>query len=289
MSSPQKQRKLVEKLMRSSVFGLVCLFGWAIASSNAFLIQSPQKLWQLESRQGRQVDEITILSAVARQPSTAAETEKRREMLLARDGPYFKLERLKGDVEFGSTAKLLTKLDDEPNSKGIATWLSEENGRGLAMSIWDEKLMTPLGNSVFRLQTMKLQFITIQLAPSVDVKMWTQLENGNPNTPIFSLQSVGFDPNIQILPGVGISASSLGIEIEVAGELRPTKDGRGVTGIISFQTSGSLPPPMRILPMGIFQIAFDTINETIVKFAIESFQKGAKSKYREFQSTQNQQ
>ena len=41
---------------------------------------------------------------------------------------------------------------------------------------------------------MTLMFVTIQLAPHVDVKMWTD-EKGS-----FNLDSVAFDPNIQILP-----------------------------------------------------------------------------------------
>ena len=100
--------------------------------------------------------------------------------------------------------------------------------------------------------------------------------------PVFSLQSVNFDPNIQVLPGLRISADSLGIIIEVVGELRPTKDGKGVVGDIAFQTSGELPPPMRLLPEPALKAASDTINKTIVNFAIQSFQKGATAKYREF-------
>lgn len=207
----------------------------------------------------------------------------RRRELLARNGPFFKLDRFQGAVEFGSSAKLTTKLDNSANLDGISEWLSD--GRGLALSIWDEKLMTDLGDNIYRLNTMKLQFVTIQLSPSVDMKMWTEMEDSQ-NLPLFSLQSVGFDPNIQILPGVGVSASSLGIKIEVEGELRPTKDGKGVQGKITFATKGNLPPPMRLLPEPALKLASDTINETIVNFAIQSFEKGALKKYKEFQSTQ---
>ena len=55
---------------------------------------------------------------------------------------------------------------------------------------------------------MTLMFVTIQLSPHVDVKMYS--ERGK-----FNLESVAFDPNIQILPGVGVSADSLGILIDV--------------------------------------------------------------------------
>ena len=123
---------------------------------------------------------------------------------------------------------------------------------------------------------MTLMFVTIQLAPHVDVKMYTD-DRGH-----FNLESVAFDPNIQILPGVGVSADSLGILIDVVGELYPSEDGKGVDGKIGFVTSGELPPPMRLLPEPVLKASLSTINRTITNFAINSFQKGAKSKYREF-------
>lgn len=186
-------------------------------------------------------------------------------------------------MEFGSTAKLVTKLDSEANPESIAKWLSD--GRGLALSIWDENMMKDLGDSIYRLQTMKLQFVTIQCSPSVDVQMWTQPD---PKTgePVFLLQSIDFDPNIQLLPGVAISASSLGIQIEVVGQLRPSKDGTGVTGLISFATTGILPPPLRILPESPLKMASDSINDTVVTFAVDSFRKGAVRKYKEFREAQ---
>jgi hypothetical protein len=207
--------------------------------------------------------------------------QARRDELLARKGPYFTLNRGKGAVEFGSSAKLVTKLNDEANPQQIAEWLSD--GRGLALSIWDEKMMKDMGNSIYRLQTMKLQFVTIQLAPSVDVQMWTQPDAAG--EPVFYLHSIGFDPNIQLLPGIGISASSLSLHIDVVGELRPSKDGKGVTGTISFATKGILPPPMRLLPEGPLKLASDTINDTVVSFAVSSFRRGAIKKYKEFQAS----
>lgn len=221
------------------------------------------------------------LNAMSR-GQTVRPASRRRE-LLARNGPFFKLDRFQGGVEFGSSAKLITKLDNTANLDGIAEWLSD--GKGLALSIWDEKLMKDLGNNIYRLNTMKLQFVTIQLAPSVDMIMKTDIDKKQ-NVPIFSLRSVGFDPNISILPGVGVSAESLGVYIEVEGELQPTKDGKGVEGKISFSTKGKLPPPMRLLPEPALKLASDKINETIVNFAIQSFQKGAVKKYKEFQLTQ---
>ena len=207
---------------------------------------------------------------------------QRRKELLTRKGPFFKLDRMQGNVEFGSTAKLVTTLDESSNPDGIKEWLSD--GRGLALSIWDEDLMKELGNNVYRLQIMKLQFVTIQLAPRVDVKMWTQKDPNRNDDPVFMLQSINFDPNIEVLPGVGVPASALGIEIDVAGQLRSTKDGTGVRGTVSFATKGILPPPMRLLPDNVLKSASDTINDSIVKLAVQSFQKGATLKYNQYKT-----
>jgi hypothetical protein len=226
----------------------------------------------------------TTTTALNAAPSASGEA--RRKELLARNGHFFKLNRFQGKVEFGSSAKLVTQLDTSENLDGITEFLSD--GQGLALSIWDENLMKDLGNNIYRLQVMKLQFVTIQLAPSVDMKMWTQAEASNENLPLFALQSVSFDPNIQLFPGVDVPASSLGIKIEVEGELRPSADGKGVAGKITFATQGSLPPPMGLLPERALKLASDTINETIVKFAIQSFESGARGKFKEFQLAQQQ-
>ena len=250
-------------------------------------------------------------------PSSKSSTEERRKVLLSRTGPHFKVDRIRGTIEFGATANLVTQLLSVPppsqlskedtaaststttttNSRNmIDLWLLDEN-RGLAMSIWDPKLMTDLGNDIYRLQIMTLQFVTITLAPWVDVQMkpirtttttarTTDNDSNNNNNPSqkpeFIVQSIGFDPNIQILPGMRINGNALGIVIEVAGVLRPGEDGTSVTGAIAFQTSGNLPPPLRLLPDAILKSASDTINTTIVKFAIQSFQKGAKMNFQQF-------
>ena len=119
---------------------------------------------------------------------------------------------------------------------------------GLAMSIWKEGLIEEMGNLVYRLKTLGMQFVTIQLTPTVDVAMWTELENQNdPFTPVFTIKFLRCDPNIQLLPGVGVSAEQLYIGIQLVGELRPSQDGKGVRGNIVFVVSGVLAPPMRLL------------------------------------------
>ena len=79
-----------------------------------------------------------------------------------------------------------------------------------------------------------------------------------------------------------ISAETLGIVIEVAGQLQATKDGKGVTGKIAFQTSGKLPGPPLLLPESALKGASDTINKTVTDFAVRSFQAGTKKNFASF-------
>jgi len=240
----------------------------------------------------RQIFSAKRTSATERNASIqqTAEQKSRWKELIKRDGPYFTLDRFTGDIEFGAATRLVTDISKQnPNvdKSSIEEWLSDSDGRGLALSIWDESLLEELGNSIYRLQTMPLQFVTLQPQPSVDIRMWTQPSGknraGRQLPPIFKLQSIAFETNLRLLPGLGITSSeSLGILVEVAGDLRPTTDGTGVTGTISFQTKGVLPPPLRILPESALQLAADTINNTIIQFAVASFEKGAIEKYDEF-------
>jgi len=227
---------------------------------------------------------ISPLNGATSSSSSAGSSNllERRKTLLSRNGPYFKIDRANETVEFGATAKLVTRLNNDgdgtsttANGDSIKEWLSDE--KRVAMSIWDEKLITPLGDSVYELKLMKLQFVTIQLQPTVDMRMW-----GSSKQDVFYLQSVDFEPNIQVLPGLGINAKDLGIDIEVVGQLAPTGDGKGVAGRIAFQTSGKLPPPFLLLPEAAIKAASDAINKTITQFAIQSFEKGVISKYNEF-------
>lgn len=205
---------------------------------------------------------------------------RERNSILDRNGEYFTLDRFSGKVQFGSSSTIRTPLENA-STPLIEKWLS--NDKAIAMSIWDEKLITEVEPQVYRLKLMTLMFVTIQLAPHVDVRMWTDNSNtGESNTIVFKLESVGFDPNIQILPGVGVNANSLGILIDVVGELYPSKDGRAVEGKIGFVTSGELPPPMRLLPEQALRGSLSTINRTITNFAVKSFKDGARRKFSDF-------
>jgi hypothetical protein len=133
---------------------------------------------------------------------------------------------------------------------------------------------------------MDLLFVTIKLAPTVDVQMWTtktttQLRDGK-DQPVLYLHSIDYNPNIQLLPGL----EALGVTIEVVGDLRPSRDGTGVIGTISFQTSCNLPQPMRLVSEGVLKGACEDINQIVVNFAVASCQKGAVAKYQIFRQQQ---
>lgn len=283
-------------------------------TSNAFVFQrAPRHRTCIPRSPQRSPFEAALLVKLQAFASSTAD-QARRQVLLSRNGPHFKLDRRTGKIEFGATANLVTKLTaSTPTSAGIsssssdsslvAAWLRDE--RGLAMSIWDPKLIQERGNSVYRLQIMTLQFVTLALAPWVDVQMKTVEDPStgkSPTTgddgdtaslysqPVFTLQSVGFDPNLQILPGVRIDANAMGIVIEVAGSLRPVESEIGiVAGGIAFQTTGILPLPMRLLPEAVLKATSDTINKTVVNFAVQSFQKGAKTNFNQFLLKRQQQ
>jgi len=135
-------------------------------------------------------------------------------------------------------------------------------------------MIRELGQNVYRLQLMKLRFVTIELAPWVDVKMWND-EHGR-----FLLESIGFDPNVQILPGVNILSDQLGID--VVGLLGVSESGTGLKGRIGFQSSGDLPLPLRIVPEMVLKQATNLINREVSNFAVRSFERGAVKEYERF-------
>jgi hypothetical protein len=218
----------------------------------------------------------------AKSTRSRAWTTRERNSILDRKGEYFTLDRFSGKIQFGSSSSIRTPLDDA-SMPYIEKWLS--NDKAIALSIWDEKLIKEVEPKIYRLKLMTLMFVTIQLSPHVDVRMWTDVDNNNVSGGskiVFKLESVGFDPNIQILPGVGVSADSLGILIDVVGELYPSRDGKAVEGKIGFVTSGELPPPMRLLPEQALKGSLSTINKTITNFAVKSFKDGTRRKFAQF-------
>ena len=275
-------------LLQLSVLFLVSKSIQAFTNTNTFQTTSTQTNSRSRSRSRSNANTMLY--------SSAEYASKNRDKILKRSGPHFELNRFSGRVEFGSTADLVTTLDNASLAT-ISEWLSDE--KRVAMSIWDEKLTTDLGDNIYRLELMTLQFITIQLAPQVDNRMWTETETEKDGTgtgtgtgasgiPVFKIQSIDFDPKIQLLPGLNIPASQLGIDIEVVGELRPSANGTGLQGKIGFVTSGNLTPPMRLLPVPALKVAANVMCKTITDFAIVSFQKGVRAKYRDFYLQQSQ-
>ena len=258
---------------RTLAFTAATLTGGTTATFTGSATRSPSKLLHYATTPS------TSLPA-----SSSSDILQRRKVLLSRTGPYFRVDSSSGDVEFGATVNLMTKLDDESvaNSAIVAEWLSDE--KRVAKAIWEESLLFSKGNSVYELQLMTLQFVTLQLQPSVTIKMWSSVRPTD-GSPVFYLQSVGFEPNLSLLGGgLGkVDAKTLGLEIDVVGQLAPSSsDLGGVKGKITFSTRGVLPIPLRILPEGILQAASDRICQTVADFAIASFQTGARDSYQEF-------
>ncbi|GKZ00118.1 hypothetical protein MPSEU_000965900 [Mayamaea pseudoterrestris] len=214
-------------------------------------------------------------------------SENRRRELLSRKGPYFKLDKSTGHIEFGATANLQTLLVERDDRHTIRHWLNDTVG--LARSIWDPKLLSQIDRHIFRLQVMTLQFFTIQLSPTVDVEMKTLVSRVT-GDPIFSLQSVDYNPNVQVLglPGLTVTPASLNVSIQVFGQMKPSSNGRGVFGAIAFATKGVLPLPLRLLPEPTIRAASNVVNQAVVNFAVTSFQTGAKQNFDEFRSKQRQ-
>ena len=285
----------------------VLLLTFTAALTNAFVTRqpfSPQIANKFQVTSGKNDDALNLSARPnqsQRQSQTQTQQSKttrgdkfRRQRILnpaastrtkSRDGNNFSMDRFKGLISFGYTADLVTSLTLPPNNQNpniIEEWISD--AERVAFAIWDEKLMEEIKPQMYRLQLITLKFITISLKPHVDVLMWTETETdaqGNENL-VFFIESVDFDPKVSLLPGVNFSAESLGIQIDVAGELRVSSDKKGLTGKIGFITSGKLPPPLRILPETALRSAAGVINKQIADFAVRSFQKGARNEFGKF-------
>jgi len=263
------------KIINIAILSIILLY--LPTKCTCFLSNLSNRVQTIQWQQQRPSLQKKYSSKITSMKSKTLQTDK----ILQRKGQHFVLDKFKGRVEFGTTADLITSLPspstntDVSSSSMIAKWLNDE--RRVALSIWDPKLIKEIGASKYRLQMMKLQFVTLELRPTVDVDMWTE---GSPENPTFYLESGDFNPNVQILPGISIN--SLDIQIKVVGTMEVSSDGKGVTGKIGFVSSGMLPPPLRLLPESAVQKATELINNTVKRFAITSFQKGAVLEYRKF-------
>jgi Protein of unknown function (DUF1997) len=249
-----------------------------LIGSRAFL----SSLQLIELHKLQKINDVISLSAAS---DEYAINPDRRKELLARPPSFWKLDKTNGSIEFGSTISLTQQLNDiggEESWSDIAEWLTYSEA--LAVSIWDPKYISILGKDLYRLQVMELRFVTLSIQPTVDVIMKTEFFEGDIKKPIFTVQSISFDPKLQILPGMNFDAESLGVVIEVVGRMVPSRNGKSVTGSVVFTISGKLPLAIRILPESVTKAAAETINETVSGFVVRSFQKGAREKYAEFLS-----
>lgn len=221
--------------------------------------------------------------------------------MLSRNGPYFALDRSTGKIEFGATANLVTPLPvdatNDVNYCSIDDWLIQPNvSRDIVYSIWDPKLVTEIDKNTFQLQIMTLRFVTITLRPTVNVRMETiqpstAASGSNSNKPQFIVQSINFNPNLQLVPGMNFNAQSMGIVIEVVGLLQSSSSSSGssssnnnLVGTITFTTSGLLPLPLRIVPSNVLKATSNTINTTIMNVVVSNFQKSITQNYEQYRN-----
>ena len=120
----------------------------------------------MNQSQSRRVAQTTSLNARTRQRKPWSERE--RQTILSRNGEHFKLDRMRGNIEFGSSSRIQTILDGADEA-AVKRWLSDD--KQIAMSIWDPKLIKEVEPKVYRLKLMTLMFVTIPLSPHVDVRM----------------------------------------------------------------------------------------------------------------------
>ncbi len=119
------------------------------------------------------------------------------------------------------------------------------------------------GRDVFRLTTKPLQFITLNLQPSIDVKVSTGAE-------ALVVESLAHSMNgMEQLLGQRFAQS---LKIEVKGELRavPGTQGPGLTklvGDVQFFTSGQLPSIFSLTPRPVLEGATTAINRRIMSYA----------------------
>jgi len=218
-------------------------------------------------------------------------SSKSREKIMNRKGQYFLLDKIQNRIEFGLTTELITKLTPKASRRVVEKFIGDESR--VASMLWDPKLMKKIDKQTYRLQLKPLSFLTLSLSPSVDVIMWVEdkmlhVSSSNETlsesdkTPVFYLESIGFDPNIKILPGVGITPRSLNINIETVGSLQVTQDGEGLQGKIGFVTTGKLPGPFLLLPDQALKRASELISNTVKLFIVRTFEKSVINEFSNF-------
>jgi len=232
-----------------------------------------------------------LFSTLTQSRQRSSAFDEKRKNILNRKGNRFYLDKVKNIIEFGLSAELVTNLTPQAPRRFIEKFVQDEDR--IASSLWDSKLRKKIGKQTYRLQLRPLKFVTLQLEPSVDMVMWVEEKNvqttvttskniNNDTTPVFYLQSIGFDPNLQLLPGVGFNSESLNINIETCGSMQVSRNGSGLEGKIGFVTSGKLPVPLLLLPESVLKSAADLLSNTVKVFIIQTFEKSVIKEYQNF-------
>jgi hypothetical protein len=134
----------------------------------------------------------------------------------------------------------------------------------------DEELVDRTGRDVFRLTTKPMQFVTLNLQPSIDVKVSTGGE-------ALVVESLAHSMNgMEQLLGQRFADS---LKIDVKGKLRAvavTGTGTGLTktklvGDVQFFTSGQLPLLFSLTPRPVLEGAAVAINRRIMSYAKGKF------------------
>jgi hypothetical protein len=196
----------------------------------------------------------------------------------AEEGDYWRKTNESGDFEFGSTAQLTNKLDSlevdaAESRRNIISFLSSPSDVCAAM--WQEGMIEQLSEDTWRLQLVALNFITLKIEPSVDVRL-SSTPDGQ-----FKLSSIAYDPKV-MNRGKIITSDAMKIKIDISGTLGITEDGRGVQGVMGFAGSGNYPSPFKYMPQRILSKAGMIINKSIVAFAMKNFNIGAPREYAKY-------
>jgi len=265
---------------------VIILFSCLVLLAHGFLPNVPLQK-PITSPWGRRLDKkLSSTTSSPQEPAKKAlltpEQKQLRKSIFSNKGEYFSMSD--GKVVFGSSSTMQMTFRGS-TTKDVEGWLTSDKA-SVCKAIWDPSLMKDIGDNIYQLSLMQLQFVTIQFAPIVKIRIWTsrmKSPNGKDPYVLFQIQSIECDPNIQLLPNLKINAESLGIQVDVVGEMKAAPDGSGaLVGRIGFQTSGKLTPALMLIPEPILKNTANTINKTILNFALDSFQKGAKEEYNKY-------
>mmetsp|Transcript_25011 Transcript_25011/g.51996 ORF Transcript_25011/g.51996 Transcript_25011/m.51996 type:complete len:295 (-) Transcript_25011:134-1018(-) len=269
----------------------------ALTVTDGFAITLPKTL----GRSGRHTLSVaasvsdTSSSSRTQQQRPKSTVDARRKELFSKKEAFFSLNRRTGRIEFGAPVPLETSnlpTTTSSSSDLISSWIRDSDAFG--MSMWQESHLTKLEQDVFRLGLLTLQFVNLKFEPWVDVRVKTVKDSKG--SPVFTLQSIGYNPNpkeISFIPGMPASLTlddvvkNLDIGVEVVGQIRGTSN--GARGRMVYVVTGKLPSALLLFPDPLLRGAGDTISKEVVEFAQKSFRTGTSAKFPEYQKKYEEQ